>query len=172
MFTKLLLSVLLLVAATAAPAQQSAPASTKSTTNTLTPQQQALQAELNKVGPQLVSLATKIAELIDQNKPGEVWESTSNITKAIVSKDAFVSQITADRAQLGAVKSRKLGGLSSLISDGSGTPSKESPITPAGTYINVAFATQFGTNPKPVRELVSFHLDTDQRWRVTGYTVR
>ena len=43
---------------------------------------------------------------------------------------------------------------------------------PAGSYINVVFATRFGNAAEPVRELVSFHLDDDKTWRVSGYSVR
>jgi hypothetical protein len=171
MFAKFFFPAMLLITATAAQAQKPAPAVKPPTAETLTPQQKALQAELNSVGPQLVALATQVAELIDKNKADEVWENASGIAKAIVAKDVFVSQITAERAPLGAVKLRQLSGLGSLVSDGR-VAAKGGPTTPAGIYINVAFATQFGTDPKPVRERVSFHLDTDQRWRVTGYTLR
>ncbi len=34
------------------------------------------------------------------------------------------------------------------------------------------FATQFGSQAKPIRELVSFHLDSDKKWRLSGYAVR
>lgn len=174
MFARILLAALLLassVASLPAFAQQTAP-STQAADKPLTPQQQALQAELNKVGPQLVSVATQIAELIDQNRAGDVWDNTSAITKALVGKSVFVAQINADRARLGAFKSRELSGLSSLVSDGRGDATANSPVMPAGTYINVAFAAQFAGSLRPVRELVSFHLDTDKRWHVTGYTVR
>ena len=43
---------------------------------------------------------------------------------------------------------------------------------PAGNYINVVFATRFANAAEPVRELVSFHLDEDKTWRVSGYSVR
>lgn len=34
------------------------------------------------------------------------------------------------------------------------------------------FATQFGSQAKPIRELVSFHLDSDKKCRLSGYAVR
>ena len=43
---------------------------------------------------------------------------------------------------------------------------------PAGNYFNVVFATGFANAAEPVRELVSFHLDEDKTWRVSGYSVR
>jgi hypothetical protein len=43
---------------------------------------------------------------------------------------------------------------------------------PAGLYININYATRFAKTQKPVRELISFHLDSDKVWRVAGYTLR
>lgn len=171
MFARLILSTLLLGASMASHAKDPVKAAaTQPPAKTLTPQQQALQTQLNAMGPQLVKIATQVAQMIDQNKVAEVWDNASTVARDIVPKDAFVSQITADRTTVGPMKSRQLGGVSSSASDG--TTEKGTTATPAGTYINVIFATRFGTNKQPVRELVSFHLDTDQNWRVTGYTLR
>lgn len=120
--------------------------------------------------PQLVKVATQIAQMIDQDKAGEVWDNASDVAKTRVPRDAFIKQVAADRIAAGPLQLRQLGGVSSFISDGAATAGV--PATPAGTYINIAFATHFGTHPQPVRELVSFHLDSDQNWRVTGYTLR
>jgi hypothetical protein len=99
------------------------------------------------------------------------WDHASDIAKAIVTRDIFISQVSAARASMGAVTSRKLDTVTSSVYNGQGT-SGGGPIVPAGTYINVVFATQFANSPKTVHELVSFHLDPDQHWRVTGYTLR
>jgi len=42
---------------------------------------------------------------------------------------------------------------------------------PAGNYINVEYATRFASEPQPVRELVSFRLDEENTWRVSGYSL-
>ena len=39
-------------------------------------------------------------------------------------------------------------------------------------YANVVYASKFANAPQPVRELASFHLDDDQTWRVSGYSLR
>jgi hypothetical protein len=52
------------------------------------------------------------------------------------------------------------------------TISKGNGKLPAGEYLNVNYATQFDNQAKPTRELVSFHLDADRKWRLSGYTVR
>jgi hypothetical protein len=43
---------------------------------------------------------------------------------------------------------------------------------PQGLYLNVAVPTTFATSQTPVRELVSFRLDEDKTWRVSGYSLR
>ena len=43
---------------------------------------------------------------------------------------------------------------------------------PEGLYINVSLPTRFSNSAQPVRELVSFRLDEDQVWRVSGYSIR
>ena len=171
MFARLILSTWLLGAPMANHAATPIDtAATQAAAKALTPQQKALQAQLNAMGPQLVKVATQVAQMIDQDKVGEVWDNASVVAKNIAPRDAFINQIKADRSAVGPMKSRQLGGVSSSASDG--TAGKGSSATPAGTYINVIFATRFGTSTQAVRELVSFHLDTDQNWRVTGYTLR
>jgi hypothetical protein len=36
----------------------------------------------------------------------------------------------------------------------------------------VSYATQFAKARQPVREWVSYYLDSDRTWRIAGYTVR
>lgn len=171
MFARLLFSTLLLGASMAGYAKEPATAATTPAPSmALTPQQQALQSQLNGMAPQLVKIATQVAQMIDKDKAGSVWDNASSVAKVLVPREVFVKQIMADRQSVGTLTSRQLGGVSSSVSDG--VAAKGSLATPAGTYINVAFSTRFGSKPQPVRELVSFHLDADQKWRVTGYTLR
>jgi len=171
MSARLFFAALLMLSMAAARAQTPSPNSSKpSAPVALTPQQKSLQAVVDKVGPQLIKVATEVAELVDQNKAGDVWDHASDIARAIVTRDVFVTQVSAARASIGALKSRKLDTVTSSVYNGQGT-SGNGPIVPAGTYINVVFATQFASSPKTVHELVSFHLDPDQHWRVTGYTL-
>lgn len=177
MFIKLIFSVLLLGASMTTYAKDKAAVpATPPPAKALTAKQQALQTQLDTMGPQMVKVAVEVAQMIDQNKIGEIWDEASPIAKAIVPKDDFIKQITADRAAVGPLTSRELGGVSSSVSDGKAAKgakkTKGVPPTPAGTYISVAFTTRFTTNTEPVRELVSFHLDDDQKWRVAGYTLR
>jgi hypothetical protein len=87
------------------------------------------------------------------------------VAKKSVSRDPFIKATESDRAKVGKMTSRKVEGVTRALSNG-----KEK--LPAGVYVNVNFATQFSNEAKPVRELVSFHLDSDKKWRLSGYTVR
>ncbi|REN18855.1 DUF4019 domain-containing protein, partial [Mycobacterium tuberculosis] len=43
----------------------------------------------------------------------------------------------------------------------------------AGQYVSVEYETRFANRPDTtLRELVSFHLDTDRVWRFSGYVLK
>lgn len=168
MFAKVLLSLLLLTAGSVAYAQQTtAPATAATTSNSatkapaLTPEQRAALIKMNQAAAQN---AGRVATMVDQGKAGDVWDGASSTAKQAVTRDAFVKATTADRAKLGSVVSRKLARVTHSMSKGD-------KQLPAGYYTNVVFATTFSSNKQPVRELISFHLDNDKQWRVSGYTV-
>lgn len=162
----MLKALALTTALLAAPAWAATPATTAAApaapAATLTPNQQ--QARLQKQNATMTKAAVQAAQLVDAGKVGEVWDGGSTVMKALVKRDAFVAAVAADRAKAGAVTGRKLLAISRTHSEGGKTP--------AGDYINVNFATTFASMAKPVRELVSFHLDQDKVWRVSGYTLR
>jgi hypothetical protein len=112
----------------------------------------------------MVRAAVEVVTLIDQNRIADVWDGASAVAKQAVSRDAFVNQITADRRILGAVVARRVVSITYSQSDGRKIP--------LGLYANVTFAAQFAKTKNIARELVSFHFDSDQVWRVTGYTLR
>jgi hypothetical protein len=162
MLKKLLLPTLLLAVTTVCAQQPTNTAAAPAqTTNQLTAEQQAQVAKQNEG---MVQAALRVTQLIDKNKIGEVWDGASDVAKKIVSRDAFVRQISADRKTLGAMQSRTVKAVSRTESTGGSAP--------AGLYVNVTFATQFGSAREAVRELVSFHFDADRTWRISGYTVR
>lgn len=129
---------------------------------TLTPQQQ---AQLAKQNTDMSRAAVQVMEMVDANRIGEVWDSASATMKRLVTRDDFVRQITIDRNKLGKVASR-------------GQPAVSRSQFPAGAqvpeglYLNVAVPTTFASSEEPVRELVSFRLDEDKTWRVSGYSLR
>lgn len=114
---------------------------------------------------QMSTAAARVAQLIDNGKAGEVWDGASQAMRRSVARSAFIDGVQDDRVKLGALTRR-------------GQPSvtrvqyAEGSAVPAGTYINVSFPSVFALRGQPVRELVSFRLDEDQTWRVSGYSVR
>ncbi len=141
-------------AARPAAVQQQAPA--------LTPQQR---AALAKQDVDTTQAAQQVLSLVDANRIAEVWEGASPTMKRLVTKDDFIKQVTIDRNRLGAPASRGKAVVSRSQFAAGGQ-------VPAGLYINVNFPTKFAKAPQPVRELVSFRLDEDKTWRVSGYSLR
>jgi hypothetical protein len=147
----------------AQPARPAAPAAAKPAP-ALTPAQQ---AQIAKQDAEMSKAAAQVVQLVDQNKTGEVWDGASAVAKAIVTKQAFVQQITADRKTLGAPVERKQIGVSRTYHEANNPQG-----LPVGLYVTVAYATKFANSPQPVREIVSFHADDDKTWRVSGYSLR
>ncbi|MCL1634253.1 DUF4019 domain-containing protein [Luteimonas sp. SX5] len=147
----------------AAPAARPAqPAQQQQAQPTLTPQQR---AALAKQDADTTQAATQVLGLVDANRIAEVWEGASPTMKRLVTKDEFIKQVTIDRNRLGAPASRGKAVVSRSQFNAGGQ-------VPAGLYINVNFPTKFAKAPQPVRELVSFRLDEDKVWRVSGYSLR
>lgn len=157
-----LLVCALLIGSFGVASAQSQPASTQQqpATRQLTPEQRAAIQKQNQV---LVKYAESIVAMIDNGQVGQVWDEASDVAKKSVSRDQFVKTTEADRAKLGKVGSRKVEAVTRSVSKGGKLP--------AGMYVNVNFATQFASQAKPIRELISFHLDGDKKWRLSGYTV-
>lgn len=160
MLKRTLLASLLLSASVAAFAQAPA-APAKAAAPALTEQQQAQLAQQNQ---QMAQNSLQIARMIDGGQAGAVWDQASSVAKQSSPRADFVQQITADRAKVGKVGERKLAAITRTQSKGGKVP--------AGQYINVSYATQFSKGTKPVRELMSYHLDNDRVWRLAGYTLR
>ena len=163
MIGRLLVCALLIGAAGIASAQTQ-PASTPQTpaARQLTPEQRAAIQKQNQV---LVKYAESIVAMIDNGQSGQVWDQASDVAKKSASRDQFTKATESDRAKLGKMTSRKLESVTRALSNGK-------KKLPEGLYVNVNFATRFSNEAKPIRELVSFHLDSDKKWRLSGYTVR
>ncbi|TDK25044.1 DUF4019 domain-containing protein [Luteimonas aestuarii] len=155
----------LLVAAlclTAGPAFAQQPSPQAGQAPQLTEEQQ---AQLARQDAEMSQAALQVMQLVDANRIGEIWDGASPVMQQAVSKDDFVRQITSDRTALGAVSGRANPQVSRTQGEAGG------PV-PEGLYINVQSETTFANQPQPVRELVSFRLDDDRTWRVSGYTLR
>ena len=163
----LLSAALLAFIGTAAAQQQTQPSQpsqqqARPAQQQLTPQQQ---AQLAKQNSDMSKAALQVMQMVDANQIGDIWDNASATMKRLVSRDDFVKQITIDRNRLGTVSSR-------------GNPAVSRSQFPAGAqvpegfYLNVAVPTRFSKSEQPVRELVSFRLDEDKTWRVSGYSLR
>ncbi|PSM13210.1 DUF4019 domain-containing protein [Stenotrophomonas maltophilia] len=125
----------------------------------------AQQAQVQKQDAEMGAAAMKAAQLVDANRAGELWEGASAVARRAVPKAAFVSQLTSERARLGALAGRGQPTITRVkYSAGAAVPE--------GLYINVSFPTRFANSAQPVRELVSFRFDEDQVWRLAGYSLR
>lgn len=159
------LLVTLLLSSSIALAQQAAtpaPAPAAAQQPPLTAEQQ---AQLARQDSEMSGAAAQVIQLVDQGKMAELWDGASPVAKAVVTRQDFVTQVSADRTRLGAPTERKQVAVTRAAYAAGGQ-------VPAGNYINVVFATRFANVAEPVRELVSFHLDDDKTWRVSGYSVR
>ena len=152
----------LLLVTTVASAQQAATPAPAAQAPQLTAEQQ---AQVARQDAEMSGAAAQVIQLMDQGKSAEIWDGASPVAKAVVNRQDFVTQIAADRTRLGAPTERKQVAVTRAAYAAGGA-------VPAGNYINVVFATRFANAAEPVRELVSFHLDEDKTWRVSGYSVR
>lgn len=114
---------------------------------------------------QMSAAATQVAVLIDGGRAGEVWDGASEVMRKAASRADFIQAMNADRQRLGALAQRAQPSVTRVQYAAGGA-------VPQGLYLNVSFATRFANSAQPVRELVSFRLDEDRTWRVSGYSVR
>lgn len=127
-----------------------------------TPQQAAAQDQ--RQNQQMEQAALQVAKMVDQNQVAQLWDGASTVARQIVTRDAFIKGVETDRRTVGLPQTRNLALLTYSQSDGRKAP--------PGLFANVSFATRFVNEKQPVRELISFHLDNDHVWRVTGYSLR
>jgi hypothetical protein len=164
MFVRVFLCALLIGFAGVAGAQTqpaAAPGQNAQARQQLTPQQREALQKQNQV---LIQYADRIVAMLDNGQAGQVWDQASDVAKKSVSRDQFMDTVQSDHARLGAMKSRKVAVVTHTLSKGDGK-------LPAGQYVNINYATEYGSQAKPTRELLSFHLDSDRKWRLSGYTL-
>ena len=127
-----------------------------------TPQER---AALQKQDAEMTDAAQQVLELVDAGRIGEVWDGASAVMKRVVPREEFVNQVSGERGRLGRPVDRGTAGVTR-------TQFPAGARVPQGIYVNVATPTRFQKSPGQVRELVSFRLDEDRVWRVSGYSVR
>lgn len=153
----LLLFPLMLVSGLAQAQQpQAAPARTQAAR----PAPQAMQIQPGA----LLDAAIRVAKSVDAGQVPQLWNDASSVAKRAAAKDAFVAGIAELRKPLGAPVGRDWLAVRRTVSDGK-------TAVPAGLYGSVELAATFAGN-RTVRELVTFRLDEDGVWRLSGYTLQ
>lgn len=164
MSPRIVVCALLLAAAGAVSAQPAQRATAPASTQKLTPQQEQQRAAIQKINQALLKYSESIVVAIDQGKIGEVWDGASPVAHKAVNRADFIKAVKKQRDRVGTPKSRQVARITDVQSDGKRMP--------AGTYVNVNFATTFSKQAAPEIELVSFHLDSDNHWRLSGYALK
>ena len=121
--------------------------------------------QLARQNAEMGQAALKVAQLVDSGQVAQLWEGASAVAKKAVDRESFVNHVTRERTQLGALRGR---GGASITRVQYGPAAK----VPEGLYVNVSFPSRFTNVAQPVRELVSFRLDEDRTWRLSGYSLR
>jgi len=100
--------------------------------------------------------------LVDSGKYGASWVDAASSFKAHVTKEQWVNMAGPVRDPLGKLLSRKLK---------SATYTKTLPGAPDGEYVVIQFDSSFEHKQTAV-ETVTPMLDTDGKWRVSGYFIK
>lgn len=114
----------------------------------------------------LVQGGLQAVQMIDQNKIGELWDGATAAARKRVTRAEFASQVGKARAPLGAVQQRTW-----VVINRQVVADNDADL--AGQYVSIEYEARFANNANAtVRELVTFHLDTDRVWRFSGYVLR
>lgn len=99
--------------------------------------------------------------LLDRKDWGRAWETSSSVFRQTVPLASWMDGIPKVRTDLGAFVERRPGD-SAYKTTLAGRPD--------GEYVTVIFLAKF--EKRELQEVVTTVLDTDGKWRVTGYEVR
>jgi hypothetical protein len=122
-------------------------------------------AQLAQQDAAITQAALKAARMVDAGQTGALWDGASIVAKKAVARDAFIRQVSVEQVRLGTLVARGAASVT-RVNYAAGAP------VPQGLYVNVSFASRFSKLTQPVRELVSFRLDEDRVWRLSGYHLR
>jgi Protein of unknown function (DUF4019) len=100
--------------------------------------------------------------LIDAGSYAQSWSSASSLFREKISAAQWQAAAAGARAPLGALKSRTLL---------SATPKGALPGVPDGQYVVIQFTSSFEHKASAV-ETVTPMMDTDGKWRVSGYYIK
>ncbi|RQZ57902.1 DUF4019 domain-containing protein [Burkholderia sp. Bp9004] len=108
--------------------------------------------------------ADAVFKQLDAGQYGAVWNDSAAFVKAHIKQEQFALDMQRARQSVGMVSHRGWAQITRI------RYSNSSP-TPDGLYANVDYATTLTTGTT-VYEKLSFRLDDDGRWHLTGYVPR
>ncbi|MCK5097993.1 MAG: DUF4019 domain-containing protein [Desulfobacteraceae bacterium] len=97
--------------------------------------------------------------LIDEGRYDASWETAAVYFKNAITKDKWGQMLTAGRKPLGKLVSREIQ---------SKTYKKSLPGAPDGEYVIIQFSTSFENEISGI-ETITIMLDSDGKWRTSGY---
>ncbi len=100
--------------------------------------------------------------LTDDARYDAAYTGAAGIFQKLITKEQWVKLVTAGRAPLGKVATRKL-------KDAKFSPTMNG--APDGQYVVLHFDTAFERKPAAIETLTTL-LDTDGQWKVCGYFIR
>ncbi|MCA8427883.1 DUF4019 domain-containing protein [Burkholderia seminalis] len=101
---------------------------------------------------------------LDAGQYGAVWTDAAAFVKARIKQDQFAADMQHARQSVGAVSRRGWAQVTRIRYTNAST-------TPDGLYANVDYTTTL-TSGATVYEKLSFRLEDDGRWHLTGYVPR
>ena len=101
-------------------------------------------------------------DLVDEGRYDESWEEAASLVKTAVTKDDWGRGIASARRPLGKLVSR-------IVK--SRTYAETLPGAPDGRYVVIQYETTF-ENKKSAVETITPMMDSDGRWRVSGYYIK
>ncbi|HEF5874151.1 TPA: DUF4019 domain-containing protein [Burkholderia cenocepacia] len=101
---------------------------------------------------------------LDAGQYGAVWADAAPFVKARIKQDQFAAQMQQARQSIGAVSHRGWAQITRIRYTNSSS-------MPDGLYANVDYATTLASGATAYEKL-SFRLDDDGRWHLTGYVPR
>lgn len=102
---------------------------------------------------------------LDAGNYGELWDGAAAFIKAGLPREQFVASTRLSREALGEVSLRSWSSVMRIRYDNSTSG------IPNGRYANVDFTTELA-NGRTVFEMLSYRLEDDGRWHLTGYVPR